>query len=802
MTHLIPTPTIAMMIKRSFLFLICLLSLSATAEEVNTNAKEQLADSYVRSALSFLTFSEVIESDEPAILAGTLLDSALALNPANEQAWSMRAELAESAGDMDAYEQALVGYLATGIDDDRARFNLIRYRLSSNNTLDAQLREVEQLLNSETGRAFSGPLRSRLASFATSVANELGDERARRKWAVEAARADPANLEAAQAMLGLVIELGGDAVKRGTATVNVVRADPVAPVPRLQLAAQLAEQGAFVRAAQQYQVVSTRLSPEPLPLEAYVGWAQSLAMSGQDELLLQLLDEFEAALNQAPAEPAPADDDADAPEAEPPAQEKVNLPISLEVVRLALLRDGDDQDQAQLVFDRIVRQLSTKPDQPDDDERIAHDKQNLVSIAAVFAPDLDQARKIAQENDSDPVALGWIALRQGDTAKAREQLKPHAATQPLAACGLALATGQDDAGRARLLQGFIESGSATSLAALVAGREMLKTGTPAQPTTEGKALLALMAKSSESFWKVDLERTPWLDVRMRITPQRIKPLQPISAEITIWNTSRFPLAITENGPIKQNAVVTINASSSGRGMPPTSPIVIDLGRRFSLKAGERMIIDTRLDYHQFGTLRAKNPGVPLAFDARLLTNPALNHAGLWRPTGIGGLSDIRDCLVEARPTTAAAIDTWLQDLDSKVTSTRLNAIRRLAGLNRLSQPDLVDPAMVQRVIGPLLKVWDQAEDVERAWIILNAVALNDDNTTYPGLLEKATQSKSKLVWLALLTNHAAEADSALLTTAIGRQDLPELSRFAERQRRLLREFKAYTDEQEAEAPSE
>ena len=42
----------------------------------------------------------------------------------------------------------------------------------------------------------------------------------------------------------------------------------------------------------------------------------------------------------------------------------------------------------------------------------------------------------------------------------------------------------------------------------------------------------------------------------------------------------------------------------------------------------------------------------------------------------------------------------------------------------------------------------------------------------------------------------------LLLTAIGRQDLPDVSRFAERQRRLLRDFAKYVEEQEAEQPVE
>lgn len=796
-----------MMIKRLVLSVLCVLSLSATADAVNTSASEQVSDAYIRSALSLLTYSEVLESDEPLDLAGALLDAAVKLNPDNAQAWSMWAELAQSAGDQEAYERALVGYLETGADDDRARFKLIRHRLSSNNTLDAQLREVEKLLGSDAGRALSGPLRSQLASFACSIASELVDERARRKWAVQAARDDPANLEAAQTMLELVIELGGDAVRRGTATVNVIRADPLSPAPRLSLAAMLAEHGSFDRAAQQYQVVSTRLSAQPLHLSEYTNWAHCLAMSGQDDLLLQLLSDFEAALNQAPAEPGqPGEEGAEPAEdvepAEQPEQEVVDLPLSLAVIRLAALRDSEDQDQAQIAFDRLAGQLRKAAEQDEDEAQADEARRNLALIAGVFAPDLDQAEQIAKTTGNDAVALGWVALRRGEAGKAQDLFKPHAEDQPLAACGLALATGQDDAGRARLLQSFIASASKSSLAALAAGRAMLEMQTPARPTTSGKAMLALMAKYPESFWLVDLERTPWLDIRLKIKPQRIKPMQPVKAEITLWNTSRFPLALTENGPIKQNAVVTMSAASSGRQLPPTPPIVVDLGKRFSLKAGERLIIDTRLDYHQFGSLRAEYPGAPVSFDARLLLNPTLTPLGTWRPSGIGAVSEVRDSLIESRPATEAAVEAWLGELDSKLASEQLHAMRRLAALDAKNQPKLVTPQLMDKVTPALLAAWDNASEVEQAWIILSATDLEQDNPTYPALLERATQSKSTLVWYALIVTHGADVDSEILRTAIGRQDLPAISSFAEDQRRLLRDYAKYVEEQEAEELAE
>lgn len=791
-----------MMIKRLLLSALCMLTLTTQAQEVNTSVNEQLSDAYMRSALSFMTFSEVIDTEDPLVLAGTLLDAALQLNPGNAQAWSMRAELAQSAGDKDAYEKALVGYLETGVDDDQARFDLIQFRLANSNTLDDRLREVEKLLNSQAGRALSGPLRSQLATTAYTVASELLDEKARRTWAVEAARADPTNRQAAQTMLNLVTELGGDEVRVGTATVNVIRAAPLNPAPRIDLASLLAQEGAFDRAAQQYQVVATRLSPEPLPLHAYINWAQSLAMTGQDTLLLQLLDEFEAALNQAPPAPPASAEPAATDDQQPTPQEKVDMPLGLALIKLAVLRDAEERDQAQLVFDKIARQLQSAPAAEGDEDAPVKSGKDLAQIAAVFAPDLDQAEQLAKDNGNDPVALGWIALRRGDAATARDTLKPHAETQSLAACGLALATGTDDAGKARLLQGYIESASTSSLAALAAGRAMLAIDTPPQPTTSGKAMLALMAKFPEAFWLVDIERTPWVDARMRIKPQRIKPLEPITAEITLWNTSRFPLAITDQGPINQKAIVTISASNAGRQLPQTSPIVIDLGRKFSLNAGERLIMDVRLDYHQFGLMRATNPGASFAFNARLLLNPMLSPAGSWLPSGIGGVSDVRDCLIEARPVTAQAIDLWLEQLESNLPSEKLLAAQRLAAISRDAQPDLIDNATVLKLTPPMLKAYDQGNEAMRAWIIENAVELTADNTVYPDLLNRATESQSKLAWLALLTNHANEADSTLLTTAIGRQDLPEIARFAERQRRLLRDYAKYVEERENAQPAE
>lgn len=785
--------------------------------KAQTPAEKQVSDDLIRAGLSFMSYTQVTDSDGPLVLAATLLDAGLDLNPGNGQAWAMRAELAATAGDMEAYEAALAAYLNTGVKDERAQFNLIQYRLGKNSeTLDGQLRALEELLNSEAGRALSGPLRSRLSMLASSLGAELLDTKAERRWLVDAARNDPGNAQAAQAMLSLLKELGGDNVRVGTATVNLIRADPLAPGARMELAAILSQEAAFERAAQQYMVVATRLSKQPLPMAAYLNWAQCLAMTGQDALALQVIEQLEAAINgrvpqtedeneeeneEAADVPAPAgvEEDAEAPEAQP-----VELPIQFEVIRLAVLDGEDDSAAAQTVFDRIAETIKKSLAKQDgegdgDGESKTDPAAELALIAAVFAPDPDQAMQLAQAlADDQPekvAAKGWLALRAGDRDAAEKLLGPLAGKHKVADAGLALLRGVDDAGRARMLSTLIQQASG-SMASLVAGRQLIALEQTPTATAAGGTLTDLMRKSPESFWLVDVERTPWLEVRLKINPQRIMPLEPIRAEVTVWNTTRFPLAIGEGAPINQQAMVIINATSSGLPMAQSGPIVVDLGRRFTLGPGDRMVFETRLDYQRFGMMRATNAGLPLVFDARLVVNPTPTPGGNWLPNGIGGVSEVRNCLIQSTPAKEENIDQWLAAINAGDTTKRLEALGRLASLSKKTQPDLVGPALLDRIRNPLIDVWQKGTAAERAWLILNGKEMEKESTSYPELFGLATKGDEKIVWLALLARQVGSAESSVLRTAVGRQDLPEVSRFAETQRRLLREYETFVVEQE------
>lgn len=765
---------------RLFLLLLFAAMFVAPRADADPDAQSQMADALIRSAVTLVGASESVESDTPVDLATIALDTALELEPKNVQAWAMRVELAKTAADMDAYENALINYLRTGVRDDTASLELIRMRLSKSSTLDAQLGALTRLLDSEAGRALEGPIRSRLAVLASTVAMELVDEPARRKWAIEAARSDPANRDAAQLMLNLVIELGGDVVRQGTAVINLVRASPLEAGPRLQLARILAEQDAYALAAQQYRVVATRLSSEPLTMPDYVNWAQCLAISGQDETALQLISEFESALNP-PAEEGGAE------------PERFELPFELAVVRLALLQD--QVEAAEQAFDQIASQLNALVADAEDAQTKSDASKQLALLAAVMHPDRTKAREYVGDHAAaqgvEPwvkqTAAGWLALRNGDREAAQQQLAPVADRHSLASTGLAMATGVDDAGRANLLRAVLLDQPTASPGALIAGRALLKLDVQPRMTPAGQALANLMSKYSQSFWRIDLERTPWLEVRFDIDPARIKPLEPVVAQVTVWNTTRLPLAIGDGAAIQPKAIVLLGASSSGQPGPPLQPVVVNLDRRLTLAAGERLIFETRLDYHQLGVLRESSPGRPFIFSARLVVNPGLNPAGAWLTQGIGRSAEVRNAVLEAKPANLAGVDQWLKEIQGSDRADRLYAAQRLASLSPASQPELVTAELIEQIKPKLVAYWDQGSPAERAWLIYNCQSLDAEDAAYPELLERALASDHKLVWMALLLGHAEDSSSSILRAAVQRQDLPDVSRFGGQLRRLLRE---------------
>jgi len=763
-------------------------------------ADRLLADQFVRAAVSALAISQFEETNHPQKLAATLLDQSLELNSQNAEVWKFRAELARDMGNSEVWEQTLVGYLRTGVEDDQARYDLVTLRLAKHNTLDEQYRALDELLTSEAGRRLSNPLQSKLASFAASLAQELVEPANQARWVVHAVRLDPANAEAAEMLLALVLERGGDTLRQGTAMVTLIQADPLDPWNRLEIAGLLASEGAFTRSAQQFSVADRSISRSPvvlgettlrelMPMSAYRTWSMCLATLGEDVVALQIISGVEEYLEAYHTGLAAAQsagyDVSQAP------QMPEQLPGELELVRLAVLDSPSDTDAAAEAFQRLEQLVGESEDQTL--------KTKLALVAAVFGPDLDHARELVQALPEDAeqraVGLGWIALRGEDQTTARELLTPLEPTSALAACGLARISLGDDANRSRLLQQVITRAPA-SLASLAAGRMLVKDGRDVLPTRTGSALTDLMRKYPETLWQMDLDRSPWVNVRVVIEPARLGPLDDINARITIWNTLRMPISIGEEGVIKPRALVFIQPKVGGQAIMPMPPQVIDLTQKITLAPGERLVIETRLDYHAFGMLRQLNSNRLISFDARVVVNPLMGANGSFHPSDTGGDSTMRDCLIEGLPANEQRIEQWIADLDSNTLSTRLGAIARLAGLSRKSQLDVITRTLEQELQSVMSERFPDMAEVYQAWTIMHLIEADDSTATYHNLAALVQQSDSDLVWLAYLTKQVTDPESELLVEAISRQDMPVVSAFAQDHRRALRQLMLAQEEAE------
>jgi len=789
----------------------------AQAQETRTASPEEvLADEFARAALTALTMPQAEETDHPLRLASILLEQATQLDTDNPDLWKLRVELARELDDVEALEAALSSYLETGVADDQASLDLISLRLGKYNTLDERFYALEQLLESANGRQMSDPLRSRVASQAAALAGELVEPAAQARWVVEAARLDPANAQAALMLMDIVIERGSDTVRQGSALINVVRAQPLDPLSRLELAELLASESAFARSNQQFGVVDSWLGSQPvyigesvfrelMPMHAYRSWTMGLASTGRSIPTLQVieaLDEYFLAFHEARDTAVDAGLDI----SQVPAMPKA-VPVDIELIRLSVLDSESDLDAAAASFERIEAAFSQAQSQQEEsqeagdgdsssDSTVDSSAGTLALIAAIFGPDPAQAQALidALPTDSEDAAIarGFIAARSGDAELARQLLTPLAEEMPIASCGLALVA---DSNPTRALQEIIRENPG-SMAALAAGRQLSKLEAQPLPTSTGQALKDYCERFPEALWAVDLERSPWIDVRLKIEPARFGMLDPINAEITIWNTTRFPIAIGDDSFIHPRAMMTPTPTINGQSIGAITPVVVDLSSSLTLGPGERLIVDTRLDLHGLGVLRYLNPGVGILFNARLIVNPVVGRAGNFVPLATGGISTARNCVIQGPAPTAERIQEWITDLGATGTATRMIAQARLAGLNAdvITDPEM--RALKQQVVEDLLQGIPQMSEAEQAWAILHMRSAEEPGATYDAITDYVKQSDSAMVWLAYLSRQVVEPESAMISEALKRQDMPVVPIFAQERRRALRQLE--TAQAEAE----
>ncbi|MEM1109570.1 MAG: hypothetical protein AAGH99_12865 [Planctomycetota bacterium] len=756
---------------RGIVFTLALVITSAAVgqdENTEISGEQIVADTLLRAAMLSLNDNrgeEGVERDDQAVRAQVLLDLALGLDPNDDQLWTMRARMAQQAGDGPGEIAALRRVVELKPELDAHRLRLVLSELAELETLDGRLAVLEEKIREAEQASLSKAYLSRLASAAASIAQEIGNKPDFLRHLKTAVRSDNANGEAAMLTYQLAVDREAKPLSVGAAAINVVRARPLDSDARLLLADALYRLGAYERAVEQFNVAAKLPRATPLPPSIWPAWTSSLIASGQKSEAKKFIGLVEK-------------DIADRSEAE---GVEVALPLELELRRRII--EGDNEI-GQAALASVFEQLNGKAKAGDPEATL-----ELAWIIAVFGEDTEAVTALLEGQDrNDPRyirATGFIYLREGAERWARQAFEPIAENDSVAAYGLAVLQGRDQAGQARFLRSVVHDMPA-SFGGLLAAEKLISLGRDVMPGPNGQAILDAMNRLPITLWRVDLERNPWVSTRARFVSSRSDFLEPIEAQLFLQNGLDIPLPIDPIVGVGNQAFATVSAFSGGQPVGVLPPIVIDGGGRLSLKPRERLPIDVRLDRSVLGTLLATGDRGTLTYNTTFTSDPRILPNGAVVPGMLGSVDSVRSLQSFVPLLTAENLNQWSELADGSGTSRdRFVALNRLARLGDfLSDTEQIDRELSRKCIEVLTSAFERGDPVDQAWVLF---MLNLDpqksRSEFQPILDQGQRSESDLVRIVYLMRHVEDPEDIALTTAI-RDGSPTVQRFAS----ALRDF--------------
>ena len=694
--------------------------------------------------------------------ADVLLTLATDLTPDEPELWAMRAELAAQLGDEPTRQAALVRYAELRPDEDAVRLELVMSELAGVETLDGRLALLEQRLGELRPPAMTEPLRSRLSSAAAALALELGDDAAYLRHLKTAVTSDPANAEAASMTYELAVRRDAPRRSLAAAAINVVRARPIDSRARLLLARRLAEVGVYERAVEQFEVATELPRNEPLDPADLAVWSRCLIATGRGPAAADLLDQIETYYR--------GQNGGDAADA---------MPLELLLHRRALQGDSEAGRQT---LERVRRSLQPGIDAGDADASL-----NAAWVEAVFGGDTEKVAALLQgQPQSDPRyrrASGFVFLREGSEDWARSTFEAIAVDDDVAAYGLALLQGRDDAGRARFLRevNHQHPGSFGSVLASVALQDMDR---DILPGPDGAAVVASMNRLPSTLWRLEIARNPWVLVRSRFENARSEFLQPIEAELSVSNSLDIPLPIDGEFGVDPSVLASIAAYSGGRLLGQMPPAMLSLPRRLTLMPKERLVGSVRLDRSLFGLFLAGNAPSTVSYNVSFAFSPRFLPEGGVVTGPLGGLDTVRSLQAAVPGYSGQNLTGWSTQAAEGSDGGQMVALAMLARAGENLARDGVDRSVSRAAVAAVNDAFEAGDTRLRSWILLLLPAQTRTRSEFQPLLDLAQRSDEPLVTISYLIGQATEPDAPGLSAAI-RDGGPQVRRFAEALRESL-----------------
>lgn len=728
--------------------------------------------------------------------AAVLLDLALGLQADDAELWRLRAELAGRMDNRDDQLLALKRYCSLRPDDDAAQLEWIMAAVGVNQTIEQRLEAVEKILNGKKSQKLSEPLRSRLASYVASVARETGDADRMIRRLKDAIRLDRSNQEAAAMTLEWLVAAGAPPATVGEALMHLVLTHPTNGVYRRQLAKLLLSQGAYVPAAQQYEAAH-RLTSGPDDGGLIYNWALSLAASGHIDDGLNLLTQHEISLEPA-AVARPVDEDQ---ATDPVAVTAAGLPLDMELLRLTLLSLSGRQTRADGSFHRIGMVLRERL--PRGDPQAESD---LIWLGLLFRQAVPDSRRLGQlaagRPENDPFiarVTGWVHLQAGDRVATRRALAAHVNVDPFSAYGMARALDQDDQ-RLQQLQEVVDM-APDNLAGLMAAHDLVTAGAQVQPTADGARLTQLIDVWPKKVATPDPDQDRWTALTMTVQPTQFVYFQPITARLTLHNTSDFPLSIGPGQPVPARMLIYLSMRQAGAALGDLPPIVVDVQRLLSLPPRESLRLDMRLDRGSLGSVLSSSPGESIGFDVTAVLGPRLALDGRLSTQPMGATDAVY--LIERRgqAVTEQLIDRWITLLhDTDPVRQMLASARLLRSAAILDRAQESSEIVAEKIAYAVNLRYDQLTPISQAWAIRFLPRREESTIAFDAVHESAQRSMDRAVQIIYAATQIKNPKSTVINTMLRHPD-PQVVAFAKALRVGLQATTRDEDTGEGEAPA-
>lgn len=736
--------------------------------------------------------------EHQSAIAATLLAEATRYAPKDSNLWRLRIEAADLAGDTKALRTALGSYLKANPSDDAAQLRLIDLIVSEKDTAEQRLETYGRLLEGPSAASLSAPLRSRVAARAALLARELGDRKVYTKWLKMAVSLDTTNRGAMGEILTILAEKPTTTeVEHAQALMLLYGADPMNVELRWQVAARLHRCGLYEQALEWFgsaQLLGTRMGAGVTNADRVGDWALCLWGAGKAKDAIGLVDSYQNAMTQQAAAQLKAAGK-EVPEG------VVQIPARLLTIRGSLYRELENEEAADADATALLAVVDAGAKAEDASAHAItqaawarlylNQRINLVSAL------IDRAANAGADEATIARMRGWLAVRQGDTAKAIETVEGHADSDPLCALALAEALRSDEAAKERrvtLLQRTYAA-DPSSLAARVAATHLNELDVRPKTGEACATIGRVIAQTPAALRQLGVTQSSPIRVRVEPVKRSIDYGEPIEVDVSVVNTLATAVSLGAGSTVPSTVFVVPSIQVDAKQQPASlQPVIVNLGRRITLGPNESVKVRVQLTSPPLMSLLRMRPDRTVRINAVAVLDPRVGPGGIV-PGPLGASVPGPPMARMAMAITPQNVDKQLEVLNGEDPAAAATAASWLSllvgGVAEDAPADQVKRA--DEIAARVVRAYKKFNTAQRAYLLARLVQQPSEKSRLSPVIDMAVASEDPVIQYALMMTQVDGESSTILESALRRKHTPE-GEFAAHVRSLWKDIEAAREE--------